>query len=150
MRKNRNFFTLLIRGEGGGQLLKPGYHLIYPSKRSLKIFVRLQYTKEILRKHFSTENEILESKKVLMRLEHTAKISKYLSDAKQVGHGSNYEHIKYCQILKLVAIGLSSTVFKILLKSWKCLNMAVFLMPNVLVSFYKLFLHQRCFIRAVY
>ena len=46
--KIRNFFTYLVLGEGRGQWLKPGYHLICPSKRSSKIFVWLQYTQGIV------------------------------------------------------------------------------------------------------
>ena len=46
------------------------------------------------------KNEIL---KVLMQLEHIAMIPKYPSQVKQVGHGSNYYHTKYWQILKFLA-----------------------------------------------
>jgi len=43
-----DFFIRLVLGEGRGQQLKPGYHLICPSKRSLKIFVWLQCTKGVV------------------------------------------------------------------------------------------------------
>jgi len=46
-KKSVNFFTHLVLGEWRGQQLKPGYHLICPKKRSLKIFVWLQCTQGI-------------------------------------------------------------------------------------------------------
>ena len=58
-----------------------------------------------------------------MQLEHTYSfIPKYPSQVKWVGNESNYEHIKYYQILKLFALDSPH----ILLKSRKCWNMANF------------------------
>ena len=41
-------FQYKVLKQGRSQQLKPGYHRIYPSKRSLKIFVWLQSTQGIV------------------------------------------------------------------------------------------------------
>jgi len=38
-KKSVNFFTCLVLVEGRCEWLKPGHHLIHPSKKSWKIFV---------------------------------------------------------------------------------------------------------------